>query len=292
MKTNLLENGKYRKHNGIYPFIVQIGAGGTGSYIIQNLSQMIGTLEIPHSYIIADPDIIEAKNLRNQLFLEDEIGLKKADVLAERYAEAYNLNVATYTDKYLESKEDILRLFSKEYLDPRCSSYDVLLTPILIGAVDNSYTRQILNEVFKTMPNIIYIDSGNESPTMPSDWQTRSMNQWSAEELATYNDSGWSGQVVCGMKFQNQSFYQPPLCEMYPDVLEDMDSIKPSGMSCSDLTASEPQRAIVNKTAALVVLNYLNDILEEKCVTSHITLFHTKQKYMRTFEYEPPTNEE
>ena len=277
-----------KKYKSIYPYIVQIGTGGTGGYIVQHLSQMLGTLSCPHSYVLVDPDVIENKNLKNQLFLEEEIGEKKAEVLADRYATAYNLNISTYTEKYVESVSEITNLFSKEYLDTGSRGsffYDVRLVPILIGSVDNAFTRQQLHKAFLELPNCIYIDSGNESVIVPSDWQNRPLNEWSDEELTAYRTSGWTGQIVCGIKMGND-IIQPPLCDVYPDVLANTDTIKPSEVSCSELTASDPQRLIVNKMAAHAVMMYMSEILEDKCIENHTTVFHAKKGYMRTATFD------
>ncbi|MDD1505527.1 ThiF family adenylyltransferase [Lysinibacillus sp. CNPSo 3705] len=273
-----------KEYKSIYPYIVQIGTGGTGGYIVQHLSQMLGTLNCPHSYVLVDPDVIENKNLKNQLFLEEEIGEKKAEVLADRYAAAYNLNISTYTEKYVETVSEITSLFSNEYLDisnGQSSYYNVRLVPILIGCVDNVFTRQQLHKAFLKLPNCIYIDSGNESVTVPQDWQNRPVNEWSSEELIAYRESGWTGQIVCGIKM-GKDIIQPSVCEVYPDILAVTDTIKPSEVSCSDLTASDPQRLIVNKMAAHAVMMYMSEILEDKCIENHKTVFHAKKGYMRT----------
>lgn len=68
-------------------------------------------------YLLADPDIVEAKNLRNQLFIEQDIGKKKAEVLANIYSAAYNLKISYYTNSYIENVETLTSLFSYDYLD-------------------------------------------------------------------------------------------------------------------------------------------------------------------------------
>ncbi|TBV85444.1 ThiF family adenylyltransferase [Lysinibacillus sp. OL1] len=283
----------FRKYESIYPYIVQIGTGGTGGYIVQHLAQMLGTLDCPHSYVLVDPDTIESKNLKNQLFLEEEIGEKKAEVLADRYAAAYNLNISTFTEKYVESVSEIISLFASEYLSTGDGyfNYKVKLVPILIGSVDNAFTRQQLHKAFLELPRCIYIDSGNESVKVPRDWQNRPINEWSNEELKDYKESGWTGQIVCGIKDGTQ-IIQPPICEVYPDMLSTADTIKPSEVSCSDLTASDPQRLIVNKMAAHAVMMYMSEILEDNYIENHITVFHAKKGYMRTQDYVPYEQEQ
>lgn len=58
-------------------------------------------------------------------------------------------------------------------------------------------------------------------------------------------------------------------------------------MSCNELSASEPQRIIVNKFAALAVANYINQIIDDYSISTHITMFHAKKGYLRSYEYDP-----
>lgn len=263
-----------------YPYILQIGAGGTGGYLVQHIAQMLSTSKVEATYIIADPDTIENKNLGNQLFLPEEVGLKKADVLASRYSEAYGIEIASYSDAYIETVQQLKALTNPYYLNMTTPSYNTLLLPIIIGAVDNNFTRQIIHEFFQNIKQGIYIDAGNESTVCPSDWQTRSKSEWTDKELEEFNESGWSGQVVTGVKLN--AFEQDPLAVVFPDILTDEDEVRPSDMSCTELTASEPQRLIVNKFAALAIMSSLSQIVEEQTISTHITYFHAKRGYMNS----------
>lgn len=282
MTINIIECiTKYPTQKLLYPFIVQVGTGGTGGYLVQHIAQMLGTSQIPASYVVADPDIIEKKNLGNQLFLDDEVGLRKADVLASRYSAAYGIDIASYSESYIESPEHLMQLFSKEYLTiENRMHHHVAVLPILISCVDNNYSRQIFHQFFENVPQCIYIDAGNESTAMPADWQERSKTAWTDEELQTYKASGWTGQVVTGVKLPG--FRQDPVAVVLPDILTDDDEISPSEMSCSDLSASEPQRLIVNKFAALAILSVLTEIVEDNTLSTHIINFHAKRGYMRS----------
>lgn len=269
------------KYNRLIPFIVQIGTGGTGGYVVQHVSQMLSTLNREHVYILADPDVIESKNLGNQLFLEEEVGLNKADVLAERYSHSFGLNLWSNSEKYIETIDDLKNLFQIDYAPALDTSNRYL--PILIGCVDNNYSRKIMNDFFQCVPTLIYIDAGNESVEVPVGWQTTPQYQWTNEEKEQYANSGYSGQVVVGVK-KDGKVLQNPVAGVYPDILEDNDSIAPSELSCAELSSSEPQRIITNKFASLAVVNALQEIISEQCVTYHITLFHAKKGYMRSIE--------
>lgn len=271
---------QYENYDYLYPFIIQVGAGGTGGYLVQHIAQMLGTSKVDSTYVIADPDVIEEKNLGNQMFLPEEVGLKKADVLANRYSAAYGIDIISYSDSFIESIEQLNSLASTNYLSMSTPRYRTLLLPIVIGAVDNNYTRQILHKFFESFKRGVYIDAGNESTECPADWQTRAKAEWTEAELTAFNESGWSGQVVTGVKLEN--FTQDPLATVFPDVLTDTDDIRPSAMSCTELTASEPQRLIVNKFAALAIMSSLSQIVEEQIISTHITHFHAKRGYMNS----------
>ena len=109
----------------------------------------------------------------------------------------YNLNISTFTEKYVESASEITSLFASEYLSTGDGyfNYKVKLVPILIGSVDNAFTRQQLHKAFLELPRCIYIDSGNESVKVPRDWQNRPINEWSNEELTDYKK--WMDWTNC-----------------------------------------------------------------------------------------------
>ncbi|MFL0584293.1 thiamine biosynthesis protein ThiF [Solibacillus silvestris] len=252
-------------------YIVQIGAGGNGAAITQLIGQILGTQSPNSVYIIADPDIVEEKNLKNQLFTKFDVGEYKATVLADRYATAYQMDYRSYTDGYVESVEGLANLFK---------STSIAYTPVLIGAVDNNFSRKIMHQYFNQVKELLYIDVGNESVSIPS----KPDYQWTKEERELYNTSGYTGQVVAGWKQNNRVTY-PPVAEVFPNILLDTDDVAPSTLSCTELSASEPQRFITNRFAATAVCNVFQDFLLTQGITSHIVHFHAKKCYMRGVPY-------
>ena len=123
------------------------------------------------------------------------------------------------------------------------------------------FTRQVMERFVSIMPRVIYIDAGNESVKVPNDWTTRPRTRWTEEEIEEYKNSGWSGQVVTGYKWNTQT--QPTVGQVFPDILEDTDTIKPSSLSCSEVSSSDPQRLIVNKTAALAITGIVQAFLDD-----------------------------
>lgn len=284
---------KIRIYSDLYLYIVVIGVGGTGSELIRQLSQVVAASNIPHTLMLVDKDFIEPKNLKNQSFLRSEVGEMKAEVLAERYGQAYpNLNIFSYTENYIENLDELTKLLNPLYLDTTNFNSDQRFIPIIVGCVDNNYSRKVFHAAYKALNNCIYIDAGNESAVVPPDWQTRPFNMWSNEEQQTYQESGWSGQVVCGVRLNGDEL-QPALAGLYPEVLTDTDSVKaPSELSCSELAASDPQRSLVNKYSAMSLMTYLYEIIEERTISNHHTMFHAKKGYMKTEQFDKEKFEE
>lgn len=257
--------------------IVQCGTGGTGGYLVQHISQMISIFSVKTRYLIADPDVIEEKNLKNQLFISKDVGSNKADVLARRYSTAYDTKISSYSKAYVEDVETLTSLFIREY-----ETFNGYTLPVLIGAVDNNYTRKVMHEFFEQSNSLLYLDVGNESVTYPSDDPKKDKSLWNEEEKEEYINSGYSGQVVIGLKMNGKVILEPFAVE-FPDILEDDDELKPSE-SCSSIVFSEPQRVLTNKYAALVVSTVLNEIFETNTVTNHIIHFHAKKAYIRAIK--------
>lgn len=111
-----------------------IGAGGTGSYFLKEVSRYIAGLpkekkkRIRNMYII-DGDYVEKKNLNRQAFMTEDIGRKKAAVMTEVLNEAFGLEYKCI-DRYLEKLEDFPVLSDKK-------EYGYHNIPVLIGCVDN-----------------------------------------------------------------------------------------------------------------------------------------------------------
>jgi len=272
----------FSRRKKLFPIIVQVGVGGTGSNLAQQVAQMLGMYNGPSYYCIADRDEIEKKNLRNQLFVESNVGKKKADILAQRYSAAYKINIASYSQEFIEDISTLMNLFNTDYMDFDGTYSDYKILPILLGCVDNNFTRKIFHQFFEYVPNILYIDSGNESAVVPSDFATRPKEKWTEEELTAYNESGWTGQVVCGLKLKGKTILEP-VASRFPEILEDDDDFKkPSELSCEELSSSDPQRLLTNRLAAMACSTYLTELLECGTISNSMTVFHAKKGYMRS----------
>ncbi|WP_063892690.1 ThiF family adenylyltransferase [Paenibacillus sp. Leaf72] len=256
-----------------YFALSQLGAGGNGSYILQQIAQMMNIFNCDGRYIIADPDIVETKNLGNQLFIPGDVGKKKASVLARRYSSHYNLQISSYTDEYVENEEMIHNLFTQEYYSRTYRSS--MFVPILIGCVDNNFSRQIMHNYFLRSERLIYIDVGIEGAKVPQDGRVK--RDWTEKENDEFKNSGWVGQVVCGVRWNGETLLSP-VGDLFPDTQEMTDSIAPSELSCSAIVMSEPQRLLTNKFAALEVISYFNELFSEGTISNHYSYVTLQSK--------------
>ena len=241
---------KYEPANTIF----LIGCGGTGGYVVAHLARFISVLNASRvdqekiTLILADGDIVEEKNLKRQHFISCDIGRNKAEVLAERYSVAFGMEVAAL-------KKDIESVHDLDVIGDFCK-YGA--SDLVISCVDNNATRKIVWEWFKGRKiaggrhrTRFWIDSGNEET---------------------------AGQVVCGCcpnessyhcttkPAQNQinkigQFSVPCAMEAYPDLLNSESKFN-SELSCAERAASAPQNMQTNVTAATLVMNFAQKIIE------------------------------
>lgn len=94
--------------------IVMLGAGGTGGHIAPHLYRLLHALERPVEVIIADGDIVEEKNLVRQNFISCDLGRNKAQVLAERYASAFGMEIQ-YIPNFIEIEEKLTALLKPRF---------------------------------------------------------------------------------------------------------------------------------------------------------------------------------
>ena len=227
--------------------IVMLGAGGTGGHVAPHIYRLLHTLDRHVRVLIADGDVVEGKNLVRQNFISTDLGRNKAQVLAERYASAFGMEIQ-YIPNFIESEKTLAGLVKPDIYQASPYSYQRLEgLSILIGAVDNNRSRQLCHEVFTKADNLIYIDSGNGE---------------------------YTGQVVCGIRRNGRTYYKP-IGDVYPDVLTDTDKF-PTELSCAEAAVSAPQSIVANIMAATAVVSYLYNILVLGSIEVRSVTFSTK----------------
>jgi PRTRC genetic system ThiF family protein len=231
-----------------FHFIV-IGAGGTGGYLIPNLARqvsMINQREKRFNFItIADADVTEEKNLIRQNFISSDIGMNKAEVMASRYSGAFGIPIAS-VNRYIEDEETLLKIMTQT---PHT-------LPVVIGCVDNNKTRQMIAKLFYSRKKtFIFLDSGNE--------------QYTGQVVFGFNGSGNGNPNL---------FYMPCITDVFPDVMEDSSTKFVTEMSCAEQAISHPQSIATNITAANILFEFCNMVLNSReidGIKTNTVLFNT-----------------
>ena len=210
--------------------ILQIGGGATGSIL---LSFIIPYMR-EHSLVLMDGDIVEEKNLSNQKYTMKDVGKNKAEVLISRYKKFYKEKGLLFIPEYLKDIEQV-RMVNPD---------------IIIGCVDNVYTRKILHEYFMEVNgNLVYIDAGN-------------------------GDRERNGQVVTGIKVKG-NISKSPVLDVFPEmkVIEDQISVP----SCERVVAEYPQHITTNVFSATTVFGILVNMLDFGLKPPHVALFDAEK---------------
>lgn len=229
----------FLKFNGYKPpsTICVVGCGGTGAYIISHLTRIISSLDNKPHLTLVDNDIVELKNLKRQHFISSDIGKNKALALAERYSNAFGVEINVMQNE-IRDADQINGISDDGGL-------------LLIGCVDNNSSRKVFHDWFIDKlyyRNNFWIDCGNEEK---------------------------SGQVICGVNNGSQNTYRLPrigsetwdglvdlpcCAEVYPEILTSNSQFN-SDLSCADRAVSAPQNMQTNVTAATIALNYIQKII-------------------------------
>ena len=124
--------------------LLQIGVGGTGSYLVPPLSKFIKRInDMIVEYTICDFDTVESKNVSRQNFFFDDVGKNKSEVLAKRF------NINYYNGKM---REELIEYFlNRKNMN------------IVIGCVDTVSSRIEIIEGIRKLDhkNVYYVDAGN-----------------------------------------------------------------------------------------------------------------------------------
>ncbi len=255
--------------------LVIVGCGGTGGYVLQQAARLLYGLkemrdgraapllgerppECVPQVLLIDGDNVERKNLLRQQFLPQDLSRNKALALADRYGAAYGLEVSAYP-RYLDGN-----------IEPR------LLIPegsIVVGCVDNAPTRRLLHGWLCGYRDVVYVDSGNAGVDMPQDG--------SRGARARARESGWEGQVLCGVRKDGRAPLPLP-GDVLPDLL-DGDEPLPTEIPCGQVVASLPQRHMVNMLAATVVTQYLTTLLAEGTLIHSKSFFDARRGYVKSY---------
>lgn len=264
--------------------VVIFGVGGTGGYCLQQLSRLLWGLRVqrersehapaarrhdqePPSLIpevlLCDGDTVSEGNLMRQYFIPSDVGKKKAPVLAERFGGLYALPFASYPD-YLKGEEHLKALVPEGAL--------------VIGCVDNAATRRILHDGLSRYEDVVYVDAGNAGVILPPEGEEALCRR----DRARMRDSGWEGQVLCGVRKGGETVVPLPGDQM-PDLVEDDGEPLPSEIPCGQVVVSNPQRHLTNVQAATVLLSFLTPLLSDGTLLHRMSLFCARSGYQSSY---------
>ena len=222
--------------------IICIGAGGTGGYVLKELSRYLrGNHGKIASLSIIDGDRVEEHNLSRQCFQQEDIGVFKAAVLAEVLNDAFQLSWEAFPH-FLETVEQL-----REWI----SVSDEKNIPLLLGCIDNHGCRMVLEEYFRKTDTCIYFDAANEIE---------------------------SGEVVFSYKFRGKQI-SLLRSEIFPDIKKG-DLRQVTELSCEELNRIEPQHITVNMMAGLILLSAISSLLERDEIRPGMTCFNSTSMSM------------
>lgn len=251
--------------------IVICGVGANGSYVTQNIAQLIASFERSRTctVVLADPDVVEKKNLTNQYFVDSDVGSSKSNVLATRYSSIYKAKIfasETFSKAYVQTTDDLKQLFKQADMMHRDKRE---MQHILIGCVDNFYSRKVMHEYFESETDLIYIDVGNTGIKRRDYFDS------------SVNFEGFDGQVVVGIKYGGVEVSRD-FAGYFPDDINRKDN--PADISCQAAAVSQPQRIFTNKMSALAVTSVMNDIFAYNGISKAFIQYNAFKMEMRSLD--------
>jgi PRTRC genetic system ThiF family protein len=232
--------------------IVLVGCGGTGSHAARAIARILAHMQslrmnVP-SLTLIDPDTVEERNVSRQLFSPAEIGMNKAEVIAQRLSCALGLAIEWIPEAF-NAKRHLAR-----------DSYGL----ILIDAVDNHLARRELVQVKRG----VLIACGNHR----SAGQVSIGNVQDREEALRHLEDVEKRQYTLGNK--HTLSYLPTAYAIFPELLEpeSAPAISPDeGASCGDLIFQGEQDVLINDVVATIVARYVQQLLFRQPIQSFLT---------------------
>lgn len=248
-------------------YIVQVGVGGTGSWLAMSLARLIYHAEQSGQtvkLVLVDPDNVERRNVGRQGFSLAEVGQNKAESMALRLSLALGIEVAAVAVPFV-AKE-----FVTWAAQQRWSGHGRNRTRIvLVGAVDNYLARRELAQA------VAEGDGQAHSTRSGQVWAVDCGNARANGQVLVGNLTD-PGQMQVDALGVCSGLPSPYLQE--PGLLEP-DPIDSNPLSCADLTLREEQSLLINTQVAAVAAQYLYDLVIRR----------TLWQYATYLNLEPPT---
>lgn len=216
--------------------IVSAGCGGTGGFLAWELARIAYHMKEacrPLNLTFVDPDVVEEKNIGRQNFCPAEVGRFKAEVLAERFNQAYGICIGAIAAEVSNCKLDIFEGIT-----------------IIVGAVDSAAARvQIESKVErqKKHSNVWWLDCGNEylgGQVLVGNTRELAVSQFMKEEKL-----GLCSQVPF------PSVQSPELVDV---------KRKAAALPCAEAAVREEQSLMVNKAISTFAAQILYKIVVKR----------------------------
>ena len=226
--------------------VIQVGCGGTGSWLAQDIVRILRSLNGPEVYYtICDPDIVEVRNTLRQNFSTAEVGHNKAVAMASRLTYAWGFEVMAAPHAFDHT------LLMTRYM-PR----------LVIGCVDNHLARLAIRDAitFQDRPSRVWwLDCGNHAGSgqvlLGNVINKRDMHDSRTNDLKTFPFPGYCAKV-----------FAPNV--QHPELLKQQ---KVRELSCAEIT--DPQGLTVNRMAAAIAADYVMRLLTGKELKRYATYF-------------------
>jgi len=238
--------------------IIIVGLGGTGSQLARSVARMLydrrrRNMTIP-DLLFVDPDCVEEKNVGRQMFAAADVGLNKAEVLAQRFNYALGLGITSMSKPFLA-----------DWFKRDRHTYHQSAEMLVCGAVDNHNARTELAKMDCT-----WIDTGNHFAS----GQVICGNTSNAEDIR---------KVIGGTVQRNEKTLRlcPNAALVFPDLLKPEEKPQPQ-LSCADLVAIGDQHLLVNDAVAMVAAQYVFKLLNRQPITTFKTFIDIETLSMRS----------
>lgn len=228
-----------------------VGAGGTGSYFIDEIVNYYNVRGEEHRVIVVDGDRVEEKNLVRQGFLRKDLGVGKAECLVNRYKNIAREGLKLeYYDEFIKGVQDLVRLIGD-------GSYSSIT---LVSCVDNNMARlrltfgvYALRDVYGC--DVHFIDSGNE------EWHGQTITTSLKKSGETYLEGLYDAVEDFGLsKVQEFKLKESKGKHIYASIFTKNNDWKNNltkgdhELSCDDITESNPQNIGTNMMASKCLL--------------------------------------
>lgn len=238
--------------------IIQVGAGGTGSFAALAIARLIYELKESGrevDLLIVDPDRVESGNIPRSNFCGAEIGSFKTQTLSKRIALAWGLE-CHYANESFDAEIHL-----------KHSASDYRSLTVIVGCVDNHIARQEIHRAVEQFqgyqsnetPNVWWVDGGN---------------------------GRYSGQVLIGsttkrLKPENH-FVGSSICRslpapslIHPELLIDQENEKRllSPVSCPERIRLGEQSLNINQRVAIEIAEMLTSMFLARNLKRFATYF-------------------